>query len=331
MFRFLYSQFLPGLQENIHIFNSFFYRRLSSASIPTKVMTINSLNNPSDSIPKSPSPSGSTRVEKKTGYDMVKSWTRNVNIFEKDYLVIPINENLHWYLAIICKPSAILNEEMKLSLSDDEENEILNTEPVRDEEEIEKSKSKSIEITECDQEEKDKISLPMFVDLEEPEDENFNINLKNIDEDDKCRILIFDSLGLTSRGRANTVITRLRSYLLHEAYNKLGKLASKSACVGHVVKVPQQENYTDCGCFLLQFVEEFFKSPAIFQSITESSFDMSNWFPAAIAQGRRDLMKQRIEHLAQDFAARQEHKNGTTSPPQVQEDRSSDIEEIDSI
>lgn len=34
----------------------------------------------------------------------VKNWTRNVNIFEKDFLIIPINKNAHWYLAIVCYP-----------------------------------------------------------------------------------------------------------------------------------------------------------------------------------------------------------------------------------
>lgn len=27
---------------------------------------------------------------------------------------------------------------------------------------------------------------------------------------------------------------------------------------GHVIPVPQQDNYSDCGLFVLQFVEEFF-------------------------------------------------------------------------
>lgn len=34
----------------------------------------------------------------------VENWTKNVNIFEKDYLIIPINEKSHWFLAIICFP-----------------------------------------------------------------------------------------------------------------------------------------------------------------------------------------------------------------------------------
>lgn len=34
----------------------------------------------------------------------VKNWTKNVNLFEKDFIIIPINENCHWFLAIICFP-----------------------------------------------------------------------------------------------------------------------------------------------------------------------------------------------------------------------------------
>jgi sentrin-specific protease 7 len=33
---------------------------------------------------------------------------KDVNIFEKDFLIIPINKAAHWYLAIICYP--ILDE-----------------------------------------------------------------------------------------------------------------------------------------------------------------------------------------------------------------------------
>lgn len=35
----------------------------------------------------------------------VKNWTKNVNLFEKDFIVIPINEHCHWFLAIICFPN----------------------------------------------------------------------------------------------------------------------------------------------------------------------------------------------------------------------------------
>ena len=37
----------------------------------------------------------------------MKRWTRRVNIFEKDFVVVPINENYHWYLCIICYPGKV--------------------------------------------------------------------------------------------------------------------------------------------------------------------------------------------------------------------------------
>ena len=44
----------------------------------------------------------STAIEKR--HARVKSWTKKVDIFEKDFLIIPINERSHWFLAIICFP-----------------------------------------------------------------------------------------------------------------------------------------------------------------------------------------------------------------------------------
>ena len=35
-------------------------------------------------------------------FDRVKKWTKNVNIFSYDYVVVPINQSVHWYGAIIC-------------------------------------------------------------------------------------------------------------------------------------------------------------------------------------------------------------------------------------
>jgi len=37
-------------------------------------------------------------------HSRVEKWTKSVNLFEKDYIIIPINEQQHWFLAIICFP-----------------------------------------------------------------------------------------------------------------------------------------------------------------------------------------------------------------------------------
>lgn len=36
-------------------------------------------------------------------------WTKKTNIFEKDFLFIPINENEHWNLLILCNPSDLFS------------------------------------------------------------------------------------------------------------------------------------------------------------------------------------------------------------------------------
>ena len=55
----------------------------------------------------------------------VKNWTRNVNIFEKDFLIVPINRRAHWYMAIICfphltEPVFCKPEEMSIENNNDE-------------------------------------------------------------------------------------------------------------------------------------------------------------------------------------------------------------------
>lgn len=70
-------------------------------------------------------------------------------------------------------------------------------------------------------------------------------------------ILIFDSLAGASRSR---VIATLRDYLTCEYKAKLirEKIFNKDSIKCACPKVPQQTNFTDCGLYLLQYVESFF-------------------------------------------------------------------------
>lgn len=67
----------PELASQVYVFNSFFYKKLNKRNI-------------------------------KEGYDSVRKWTSKIDIFSKKYIIVPINENLHWYLAIIYEPEHIL-------------------------------------------------------------------------------------------------------------------------------------------------------------------------------------------------------------------------------
>lgn len=60
--------------KRVYFFNSYFYATLT--------------NNPKN--------------KKLINYEGVQKWTRSVDIFSYDYIVVPINEAAHWYVAIIC-------------------------------------------------------------------------------------------------------------------------------------------------------------------------------------------------------------------------------------
>ncbi|KAI9443257.1 hypothetical protein H4582DRAFT_2072322 [Lactarius indigo] len=42
------------------------------------------------------------------GYNSVRKWTSKFDLFQKKYVIVPINENMHWYLAIIYLPGYTL-------------------------------------------------------------------------------------------------------------------------------------------------------------------------------------------------------------------------------
>ncbi|XP_015424923.1 PREDICTED: sentrin-specific protease 6 isoform X5 [Myotis davidii] len=71
--------------DRIHIFSSFFYKRLNQRE------RRNLHETPNLSI-----------QQKRHG--RVKTWTRHVDIFEKDFIFVPLNEAAHWFLAVVCFP-----------------------------------------------------------------------------------------------------------------------------------------------------------------------------------------------------------------------------------
>ncbi|XP_028902793.1 sentrin-specific protease 6, partial [Ornithorhynchus anatinus] len=71
--------------DRIHIFSSFFYKRLNQKE------RRNLHETPNLSI-----------QQKRHG--RVKTWTRHVDIFEKDFIFVPLNEAAHWFLAVVCFP-----------------------------------------------------------------------------------------------------------------------------------------------------------------------------------------------------------------------------------
>lgn len=82
--KYLHQEILtPDQRDKTHIFSQFFYKRLTQ------------MNRDKESKLTAP----------QKRHVRVANWTKNVNIFEKDFVIIPINEQSHWFLAIICFPN----------------------------------------------------------------------------------------------------------------------------------------------------------------------------------------------------------------------------------
>ncbi|PBP26723.1 Ulp1 protease family protein [Diplocarpon rosae] len=71
----------PDLVDRIYFHNTFFYERLTKPG-KGKVDGIN--------------------------YDAVARWTAKVDLLKYDYIVVPVNETAHWYVAIICNAPKLL-------------------------------------------------------------------------------------------------------------------------------------------------------------------------------------------------------------------------------
>ncbi|KAK4705018.1 hypothetical protein P7C70_g1186, partial [Phenoliferia sp. Uapishka_3] len=74
----------PLAAKEVHMFNSFFYKKLSTKKPP------------------------SHHEGNWDAYSTVRKWTAKFDIFDKKFVIVPINEHLHWFLAIIINPGAIL-------------------------------------------------------------------------------------------------------------------------------------------------------------------------------------------------------------------------------
>lgn len=74
-------------RQRTHVFSTFFYKRLTTMT----------------TAKRGGEQAKMTASQKR--HFRVKNWTKSVNLFEKDFIIIPINEQSHWFLAIVCFPS----------------------------------------------------------------------------------------------------------------------------------------------------------------------------------------------------------------------------------
>ncbi|KAI3400221.1 hypothetical protein diail_4106 [Diaporthe ilicicola] len=246
-------------------------------------------------------------------YEGVKNWTAKVDLLSFDYIIVPINEHAHWYVAIICNAKGLLSPHATSET---------------DEHGSDKPQDQADAVAEDDVAETPASDTmkKIAVDVSHIsiDDESAEIVSDYQDEhrkaaaakkpkaprkgsirkyDPKAPIVItFDSLG----GTHSAVNTALKTYLQHEIEAKKGLRVEASGNFGTSAKdIPTQPNFTDCGVYLLGYMREFMKDPHRFvKNILQR--EPRDW--DVEAPTLRNEIRELIFKMQKDYQRDQEHR-----------------------
>ena len=291
--------------KRTHIFTTYFYKRLTTRPPNSKTKAHPIEDNPNLSA-----------AEKR--YERVKNWTKKVNIFDKDFIIVPINEHAHWFVCVICFPG----QEGCMRADDGTA-----CKPVASSK-IPGTKKRVVKKPTM------QIGATTIIPLSGREDVSIRYNVENYSDRDEAEasdddmedeegegvvarkpgekgkgcepppavrrpcILIFDSLKGGSKART---CQTLRDYLSCEWKAKMvpnGKEKRKfdnGLMPGSQPTVQQQPNFSDCGIYLLQYIQSFFRDP-----ISDYNFPIRSvrqWFSKEDVEGKRGNIAELIRKL----------------------------------
>ncbi|XP_050921777.1 sentrin-specific protease 7b isoform X2 [Lates calcarifer] len=194
-----------AVAERSHVFSSFFYKQLSRRRAAGE-----------DDAPSVP--------DRHMRHQRVKTWTRHVDIFTKDFLFVPVNQEAHWYLVVVCFPG------LEESQYEDFERRTGGSEQTTGNTNF---SLRTQQPPECTQQGWQRDTV-----MKRP-----------------C-ILVMDSLKLSYH---ENVCRLLRDYLQveWEVRRRTPRLFTSDNMRSSNCRVPQQDNSSDCGLYLLQYVESF--------------------------------------------------------------------------
>ncbi|NXQ82739.1 SENP7 protease, partial [Nyctibius grandis] len=235
------------LADRTHVFSSFFYKCLTRTEKTSE---------------------GDLKVSAaQRRHRRVRTWTRHINIFSKDYIFVPVNEESHWYIAVICFPwleeavyeecphqNSLYHQPQYSPLGSESKNTracsvLTFSGNCKDEEEMDANRSLFSKGG-------NEIAASASVLGSGISQMSLSNSKRQI-----CKrpcILILDSLKAGSVQKTAQV---LREYLEMEweAKRKTHREFNKSTMIDLCPRVPKQDNSSDCGVYLLQYVESFFQ------------------------------------------------------------------------
>ena len=207
----IFSSQEASKQEKTHMFSTFFYHSLADKGI-------------NEVLCKSSDSLGEKR------HKNVKRWTKNIDIFKKDFVIIPINvKDRHWYLAIICYPGLLAPRKTG-----------------------------------------NFVQRPV--------------------------ILFLDSLEDNKKEEAAKTLREYLACEWKEKMNSQERTFQPAKMPYYSPKIPQQPNLTDCGLYLLEYVEAFFQNP-----INDFTVPLpSDWFNQKSVSQKRATIAHLVKTMAKE-------------------------------
>lgn len=306
------------------------------------------------------------RGQRGINYKSVEKWTRNVDLFSYDYIVVPINEAAHWYVAIICNLPSLQGASGTESQNEPEADKNASR-PTSETQEVPETPDPSQEPDDAmppsqDAGPKEEVARHSLatMSLSDNADPAVNNPKENAtaDEDwpefeenptssparfsssaDKAEtpkgsqetparaatasqkgkkqkkkpipprqkydvrqpiIITFDSLDL---GRSPTIST-LREYLYEEAMSKKGVEIETKRIKGMTARqIPLQRNFSDCGLYLLAYLEKFIQNPDEFVTkLLRKEMDTKSDWPLL----KSGLLRRRLRNFLDELYDEQE-------------------------
>jgi sentrin-specific protease 7 len=290
----------PEHKSKVHFFNSYFFTSLTSKN-----------------------------GRKAFNYDAVKKWTKQRDLLNTPYVVVPINENLHWFVAIICnlpnlvrKPASMGDEAADVAETPaTSQNPSAQPSPIRDPDEIPDSQNppkpdeQAMRRLSLGESENGKATVEGIFESDENNNlvtqKNGKSNKKSKKRaapslrkypTDKPTIITLDSFGVGHPGQVST----LKKYVEAEALDKRGMEAAAAGIQGMTAAgIPVQSNYCDCGLYLVGYVAEFAKDPEGFvNKVLTRQLDQESDFASFDPSKKREELRDDLLklHAEQDQA-----------------------------
>lgn len=369
--------------QRIHVFSSFFYKRLNQRERRNVPDTTN--------LP----------IQKRK-HNRVKTWTRHVDLFQKDFIFVPINESAHWYLAVICFPglkgpvyeqNPLCSSPFPAStsaadapsegnipdhcrpLSPDQDGLDGSLEdqfpgfpessaegrtdgdPAKESAAFKEAESSNAAmmsagngLADTEQQYTSELHrISVCYSSGKADDDTYTFSDDQSSGQDECSedgtladealgpdtstlaskqhickqpcILIMDSLRGPTR---SSVVKTLKEYLEVEWEVRKGTQRSfgKDVMKGSSPRVPQQDNFSDCGVYILQYVESFFENPI---PSFQLPVNLSDWFPQQRMKTKREEIRELILRIQQQQELNRKEPDqvdalpGSSEEPEIEE------------